>query len=199
MNYIDNQTYEKTLLSQTNFDKSLPENIKNRAKLALKDDYMFSFLELGEKFTEYQLEKAILSKVEQFLNEMGGIFTFVSSQYRLEVGDQEYFIDLLLYHRFLRCLVAIELKIGPFIPEYMGKMQFYLSVLDDTVRIEGENPSIGIILCKDKNKAIVEYALKDASKPIGVATYQMVKKLPQQLKEQLPSVEQIEQLLDELS
>ena len=110
---------------------------------------------------------------------MGGIFTFVGSRYRIEVGDQEYFIDLLLYHRHLKCLVAIELKIGTFIPEYLGKMQFYLSVLDDLKKLKGENPAIGIILCKDKNKTVVEYALKDTNKPIGIATYHMVKKLPQ--------------------
>lgn len=127
---------------------------------------------------------------------MGGMFTFVGSQYRLEVGDREYFIDLLLYHRRLKCLVAIELKIGEFLPEYVGKIQFYLSVLDDQVRLENENYSLRIILCKFKNKTIVEYALKETNKPIGVATYLIVSTLPQELKDQLPTQEQVAKLLD---
>ena len=127
---------------------------------------------------------------------MGGLFAFIGSQYRLEVDDEEYFIDILLYHRRLKCLVAIELKIGKFLPEYFGKMQFYLSVLDNTVKLPDENPSIGIILCKSKQRTIVEYALKDSNKPIGVATYQIVSQLPQELKNQLPDPEQIAKLLE---
>lgn len=196
MNQIDNQTYEKTLISQTNFDKNLPEKMRPEAKLSMKDDYAFSFLELGEEHSEYELERAILSKIEEFLREVGNVYSFMGSQYRLEVGDQEYFVDLLLYHRKLRSLVAIELKIGAFVPEYVGKMQFYLAVLDDTVRLEGENPSIGIIMCKEKNRTIVEYALKETNKPINVSSYQMVKKLPKELQNELPSPEQISKLLD---
>lgn len=128
---IENQTYEKTLLNQTNFEQILPEEIRIQAKLAVKDEYTFDFLELADEHSERQLEKAILARVKPFFQEMGGMFTFVGSQYRLEVGDKGYFIDLLLYHRRLKCLVAIELKIGEFLPEYVGKMQFYLSVLDD--------------------------------------------------------------------
>jgi hypothetical protein len=128
---------------------------------------------------------------------MGGMFAFLGSQYRLEVGEKEYFVDLLLFHRGLKCLVAVELKVGEFLPEFVGKMQFYLSALDDKVRLEGENPAIGIILCKEKNRTIVEYALRDASKPIGVATYRMTKRLPAALKAQLPDPDQIARLLDE--
>lgn len=193
---IENQTYEKTLLNQTNFEQILPEKIRIQAKLAVKDEYTFDFLELADEHSERQLEQAILVRVEPFLQEMGGMFTFVGSQYRLEVGDREYFIDLLLYHRRLKCLVAIELKIGEFLPEYVGKMQFYLSVLDDQVRLEDENYSLGIILCKSKNKTIVEYALKESSKSIGVATYQIVSTLPQELKDQLPTQEQVAKLLE---
>ncbi len=142
---IENQSYEKTLLNQTNFDKSVSENIRSQAKLAVKDEYTFDFLELADEHNERQLEQAILSAVEPFLQEMGGMFAFVGSQYRLEVGDKEYFIDLLLFHRRLKCLVAIELKIGEFLPEYVGKMQFYLAALDDLVRLPEENPPIGII------------------------------------------------------
>ena len=161
----------------------------------MKDEYIFDFLELEKEHSESELEKSILAKIENFLREMGGVFAFVGSQYRLEIGDQEFFIDLLLYHRRLKSLVAIELKIGKFIPEYVGKMQFYLAVLDDQVRIEGENPSIGIILCKEKNRTVVEYALKQSAKSIGVAAYQIVSELPKELKSELPSAEQISQLI----
>ena len=137
---IENQTYEKTLLGQTNFDQTLPEDIRNQAKLAVKDEYTFDFLELADEHSERQLEMAILTKVELFLREMGGLFAFVGSQYRLEISGKEFFIDLLLYHRRLKCLVAIELKIGEFLPEYVGKIQFYLAALDDLVRMADENP-----------------------------------------------------------
>lgn len=195
---IENRTYEKTLLNQTNFEKNLPKGIKEQAKLAVRDEYTFDFLELGEEHSERQLESAVLSKIERFLKEMGGRFSFIGSQYRLEVEGEEYFIDLLLYHRMLKCLVAIEFKIGKFIPEFIGKMQFYLAVLDDKVKMPGENPSIGIIMCKQKNKTIVEYALKDTSKPIGVASYRIVSKLPVELKGELPTMEQIDKLLGEI-
>lgn len=193
---IENKTYEKTLLNQTNFEQNISSEIRNQLKLAVKDEYTFDFLELADEHSERQLEEAILAKVKPFLQEMGGIFTFVDSQYRLEVDDEEYFIDILLYHRRLKCLVAIELKIGKFLPEYVGKMQFYLSVLDDKVKLPDENPSIGIILCKSKQRTIVEYALKDSNKPIGVATYQIVSQLPQELKNQLPEPEQVAKLLE---
>jgi predicted nuclease of restriction endonuclease-like (RecB) superfamily len=195
---IENQTYEKTLLNQTNFDQAITEEVRNQAKLAVKDEYTFDFLELADAFSERQLEQAILKRVEPFLQEMGGMFAFVGSQYRLTVSDQEYFIDLLLYHRRLQCLVAVELKIGPFLPEYVGKMQFYLAVLNDTVRLPEENPAIGIILCKSKDRTIVEYALRESNKPIGIATYQMVSTIPQALKDRLPTPEQVAKLLEGL-
>ena len=195
---IENQAYEKTLLGQTNFEKTLSPQLKDQAKLAVKDEYTFDFLELGEEHSERELERAILSKVEAFLREMGGMFAFLGSQYRLEVGNQEYFIDLLLYHRGLKCLLAIDLKIGEFQPEHVGKMQFYLAALDNLVRLRGENPSIGMILCKSKERAIVEYALRESNKPIGVATYKIVRRLPAELKGQLPDPKRIEKLLSEL-
>lgn len=195
---IENQTYEKTLISQTNFDATLPEPIRDQAKLALKDEYLFDFLELGEEHSERELERAILARVEHFLRAMGGMFAFVGSQYRVEAGDKEYFIDLLLFHRRLRCLVALELKVGEFEPEFVGKMQFYLALLDDTAREEGENPSIGIILCKSKDKTIVEYALRDATRPIGVAEYHIVPALPQELHGLLPEPEDIARLMEDL-
>jgi len=193
---IENQTYEKTLLNQNNSKRTLPVEISSQAKLAVKDEYTFDFLELGDEHSERQLEQAILSKIEPFLHEMGGVFSFIGSQYRLEVSDKEYFIDLLLYHRHLKCLIALELKIGEFIPEYVGKMQFYLAALDDTVRMEDEKPSIGIILCKSRDKTIVEYALRESNKPIGVGAYRMVSTLPKELEGELPAPEQIAKLLE---
>jgi predicted nuclease of restriction endonuclease-like (RecB) superfamily len=193
---IDNQSYEKTLLGQTNFDKVLAPKLRAQAKLAVKDEYTFDFLELGEEHAERELERALVARMEQFLRAMGGLFAFVGSQFRMEVDGKEFFIDLLLYHRRLRCLVAIELKVGEFKPEFVGKMQFYLAALDNQVREKGEQPSIGIILCKTKSRTIVEYALQPAKKPIGVATYRMLKHLPKELKGQLPGPEEIAKLLE---
>jgi predicted nuclease of restriction endonuclease-like (RecB) superfamily len=192
---IENQTYEKTLINQTNFDRAISEEVRNQAKLAVKDEYTFDFLELGDEHSERQLEQEILAKVKPFLQEMGGMFAFIDSQYCLEIEGEEFFIDLVLYHRQLKCLVAVELKIGNFLPEYVGKMQFYLAVLDSTAKLPDENPAIGIILCKSKNKTIVEYALRESNKPIGVATYKFVSTVPQELKNQLPAPEQVAKLL----
>lgn len=193
---IENKTYEKYLLNQTNFDKTLPAKISNQAKLAVKDEYLFDFLELGEEHSERELEQAITGKITAFLRAMGGTLAFVGNQYRLEVGGEEFFVDLLLYHRPLKALVAVELKTGKFLPEYVGKMQFYLTALDEKVKTKDENPSIGIILCKNKNRMIVEYALKRSNQPIGVSTYEMVSKLPKKLQGLLPSPQQAAQLLE---
>ena len=193
---IENQSYQKTLLGQTNFDRALTPELRAQAKLAVKDEYTFDFLGLAEEHAERELEKALIGRIEDFLREMGGRFAFLGSQYRLEVDDREFFIDLLLFHRQLRCLVAVELKIGQFEPEFVGKMQFYLAALDERVRLPEENPSIGIILCKEKRRTILEYALRDTHKPIGVATYRLVKRLPAELKGQLPAPAEIAKLLD---
>ncbi|KAB2834185.1 MAG: DUF1016 domain-containing protein [Candidatus Brocadia sp.] len=197
LHQIENQSYEKTLLGQTKFDKTLTPKQRAQAKLAVKDEYTFDFLELGEEHGERELERALIARIEKFLRAMGGLFAFIGSQFRLEVEGKEYFIDLLLFHRRLRCLVAIELKVGEFQPEFVGKMQFYLTALDRQTREKGENPSIGIILCKEKNRTIVEYALHPVKKPIGVATYQVVKRLPKELKGQLPGPEEIARLLED--
>lgn len=195
---IENKTYEKTMVNQTNFKKTLPAKIQKQAKLALKDEYAFDFLELGEEHNELELERAIVAKVNRFLIEMGGAFAFMGNQYRLEIEGNEYFIDILLYHRKLRCLVAIELKIGDFKPEFIGKMQFYLAALDSEMKEKYENPSIGIIVCKEKKRTIVEYALKESKKPIAVAQYKITTKLPKELKKQLPSPEQIQELIEHI-
>lgn len=142
LHQIENQSYEKTLLGQTNFDKTLTPKQRAQAKLAVKDEYTFDFLELGEEHGERELERALIARIEKFLRAMGGLFAFIGSQFRLEVEGKEYFIDLLLFHRRLRCLVAIELKVGEFQPEFVGKMQFYLTALDRQIREKGENPIV---------------------------------------------------------
>lgn len=195
---IENKTYEKTLLNQTNFNKTVPADIRNQAKLAVKDEYTFDFLDLGDEHKEGELEAALMVKMDRFLREMGGAVAFVGSQYRLEVGGQEFFIDILLYHRHLRSLIALELKVGPFIPEYVGKMQFYLTALDRHVRGEGENAPIGMIVCKYKNQTVVEYALAETKKPIGVSTYKMTGKLPKNLQKELPAPDLVGKLLREI-
>jgi len=178
-----------------NFAHALEPEVSVHAQLAVKDEYTFAFLELENEHSERELERALTGRVEAFLPEMGDMFTFVGSQYKLQVGEREFFIDLLLYHRRLHALVALELKIGEFEPEYIGKMQFYLSVLDDTVRLPEERPSIGIILCKSKDRLIVEYALKEANLPIGVSSYSVTPSVPNSLVGQLPSPSQIAALL----
>ncbi len=191
INQLEAGAFERYMANQTNFDKTVPGKYRHQAKLAVKDEYSFDFLELGEEHSEKELERALLENVRKFLIEMGGYFTFVGNQYRMEIDEQEFFVDLLLYHRYLRCLVAIELKVGAFKPEYAGKMQFYLSALNDRAKLPDENPSIGIILCKEKSHTIVEYALKDTKKPIGVSTYRLTNKLPRELKKYLPSPEEM--------
>lgn len=192
---IDNKDYEKTLLGQTNFDRAVPEEFRHQAKLAVKDEYLFDFLDLGEQFGEREMEREIVGKIEKFLREMGGMFAFIGSQYRLEIEGEEFFIDLLFFHRVLRSLVAVELKIGKFEPEFVGKMQFYLVALDETTRLPEENPSIGLILCRTKTKTIVEYALRTANAPVGVAQYRVVSELPAEYVGQLPAPEEIIALL----
>ena len=195
---VEGKSYEKYLLNQTNFDQTFPERYKAQAKLAVKDDYTFDFLELGEEHSEKELELSLLNQVRYFLDELGDYFCLVGSQFKLEIDYDEYFIDLLLYHRKLGCLVAVELKIGSFKPEYAGKMQFYLSALDDKVKLEHEHASIGLIICKDKNRTTVEYALRDAKKPMGIATYKLTSTLPKNISKYLPSKKDIVRRLGQL-
>lgn len=191
INKIEAKTYENYLLGQSNFDMTLPEKIKNQAILALKDEYTFDLVGLSEEHSEYELEQAIIKNIRAFLMEFGPDFAFVGNQYRIEVDGKEYFIDLLLYNRRLQAMIAIELKIGEFLPEYKGKMEFYLNVLNDTVKLPHENPAIGIIICKSKSRMIVKYALKSSTMPIGVATYSLSPELPEAYKELLPTSEEI--------
>jgi predicted nuclease of restriction endonuclease-like (RecB) superfamily len=188
---IDNQTYQKYLLNQTSFDTALPPAVAAQAKLAVKDHYTFDFLELSDAHEERELEAALIGQIRSFLTEMGPHFTFVGNQYRLNVEGNDYFIDLLLYHRALKSLIAIELKIGEFQPEHKGKMEFYLVALNEQIKLEGENDAIGIIVCKSKKRTVVEYALKTAMLPIGVATYGLTSHLPEAYRDLLPSEDEI--------
>ncbi len=188
---LDNHSYRQYLLGQTNFDALVPDSIKAQAMLAVKDHYTFDFVGLAEQHSERELEQALVRNLRGFLIEMGGAFTFVGNQYRLEVDGKDYFIDLLLFHRRLRCLVAIELKMGDFKPEHKGQIEFYLDTLDQQHRLEGENPPIGIVICRSKTKTMVEYALRTASHALGIATYTVTPQLPASYQADLPSPEQI--------
>jgi predicted nuclease of restriction endonuclease-like (RecB) superfamily len=190
IHHVEGKSYEKFLLGQTNFDKSLPEKYKHQAKLAVRDEYNFEFLEISEEHNERELELAIMKNMRKFLMEMGGDFAFIGNQYRLEL-EEDFSIDILLYHRRLKSLVAIDLKTTRFKPDYAGKMNFYLSVLNDKVKTEDENPSIGIIVCREKNRTTVDYALKELNQPIGVTTYKVSPSLPKSFKKYLPSPETI--------
>ncbi len=199
INKIEAKTYENYLLGQSNFDMTLPEKIKNQAILALKDEYTFDLIGLAEEHSEYELEQALIKNIRALLMEFGTDFSFIGNQYRLEVDGKEYFIDLLLYNRRLQAMIAIELKIGEFQPEYKGKMEFYLNVLNDTVKLPHENPAIGIIICKSKSRMTVEYALKSSNMPIGVATYSLSSELPEAYKKLLPTSEEIAKKIELLT
>ncbi len=176
LNYIKAEAYqsEKSMPKSHNFKSALPEILSEQADKILKSSYNLGFLGLTQSVREKDLENHLVEKIKQFILELGKGFTFVGNQHRLEFNDKEYFVDILLYHRGLRCLVALELKIGPFKPEYVGKMNFYLGLLDRTEKQADENPSIGVILCADKDHLDVEIALQDVGKPIGVAEYKLL-------------------------
>jgi predicted nuclease of restriction endonuclease-like (RecB) superfamily len=181
-----------------NFSETLPPVQSDLAQQILKDPYVFDFLTLTDDSRERELHDGLLEHLRDFMLELGVGFSFVGSQYHLEVGDKDYYIDLLFYHLKLRAFVAIDLKVKEFKPEYTGKMNFYLSAIDDRLRHADDRPSIGIILCKVRNKITVEYALRDTHKPIGVSEYQLTKALPDELKSSLPTVEQLEAELENL-
>ncbi|HHT9126686.1 MAG TPA: PDDEXK nuclease domain-containing protein [Candidatus Brocadiia bacterium] len=189
---IESDLYRRQGKAITNFDRTLPAPQSELARQVLKDPYVFDFLGIGEEAKERDMENALLEQLRAFLLELGVGFAFVGSQYHLEVGGEDFYIDLLFYHLRLRCFVVIELKVGEFQPEYAGKMNFYLSAVDDLLRHKDDQPSIGIILCKAKNKVIVEYALRDTRKPIGVSGYKLTETLPKNLKGILPSTEELE-------
>jgi predicted nuclease of restriction endonuclease-like (RecB) superfamily len=195
--HIERQLLEREGQAQTNFALQLPAPNTDLAHESLKDPYLFDFLGVGNEAGERALEEAIVRHITQFLIELGAGFAFVGKQVHLEVGGDDFFIDLLFYHLKLRCYVVVELKAGPFKPEHTGQLSFYLSAVDAQMKGEHDNPSIGLLLCKSKNKVVAEYALRDSNKPIGVAEYQLLAALPADLQTSLPSIEAIErELLD---
>jgi predicted nuclease of restriction endonuclease-like (RecB) superfamily len=189
---IESGLYLRQGKAQTNFQATLPAPQSELAQQALKDPYNFDFLTLTEDAREKELEAGLLEHLRQFLLELGVGFAFVGSQYPLEVGGEDFKLDLLFYHIRLRRFVIIDLKMGPFKPEHAGKMNFYLAAIDDLLRHEDDQPSIGIILCKSKNAVIAEYALHDATKPIGVSEYRLTTSLPSNLRGNLPTIKELE-------
>jgi len=192
---IESNLYERQGKAITNFERTLPAPQSDLARSLMKDPYVFDFFTLGPEAQERDLERALLNHLRDFLLELGKGFAFVGSQYRIEVGDEEFYIDLLFYQLRLRCLVVIELKVGEFKPEYAGKMNFYLSAVDDLLRHPEDRPSIGLILCKSQNRLVVEYALRDVCKPMGVATYRLTETLPADLQKYLPSIDELQKEL----
>ncbi len=176
----------------TNFELTMPKPESDLANQLLKSPYNFDFLGLTDKANEYDIEQAMMHHIRDYLLELGVGFAFVGNQYRLEVGGKEFFIDQLFYHLKLRCYFVLELKAGEFKPEYLGKLNFYLSAVDDLLRTEGDKPSVGLILCRGENQTLVEYALRDLSKPIGVSNYELIKILPENLRGSLPTIEELE-------
>ncbi len=191
LHQIETKAYESFLLNQTNFDQVLVEKYKDQAKLAVKDEYSFDFLEMSEDYSERELELSLVKDIRKFLIELGGDYAFIGNQHRIKVGTEEFYIDLLLYHRGLQCLVAIELKTGSFKPEYVGQLQFYLTTLNEQEKKEHEQPAIGILICRDKDRTVVEYALKMMHHPMGIASYRIEKEVPEEMKSYLPSPEEI--------
>ena len=175
----------------TNFKKRLPSPHGELAQQMMKDPYVFDFIPLKPDIVERDIEQALVKNVTAMLLELGKGFAFLGNQYHINVGGDDFYIDLLFYNLNLRCYVVIELKTGTFLPEYAGKLNFYLSAVDAQLRKADDNPTIGLLLCKDKNNLVAEYTLRDMSKPIGVSEYRLTDQLPEGLREQLPSLEDI--------
>ena len=189
---IESGLYRRTGRAQTNFDRTLPAPQSDLAQQITKDPYNFDFLMIGQDARERDLERGLLSHLRDFLLELGVGFALVGSQYRLQVGQEDFFVDLLFYHLKLRCYVVIDLKMTAFQPEFAGKMNFYLSAVNDLLRHADDQPSIGLILCKTKDRVVAEYALRDYSKPIGISEYQLAVALPERFHGSLPTVEELE-------
>jgi predicted nuclease of restriction endonuclease-like (RecB) superfamily len=194
VHWIESGLYGRQGKAQTNFEKTLPSLQSDLARETLKDPYKFGFLLMEDEAQEKELEEGLLAHIRKFLVELGAGFAFVGQQVRIEVGGEDFFIDLLFYHLKLRCYVIIDLKTTAFRPEYAGKMNFYLSAVDDLMRHPDDKPSIGIILCKSKNKVVAEYALRDLSKPVGISSYvtKLVGSLPEEFRGSLPGPHEFE-------
>ena len=195
---IKSQLYERHGKSVNNFKNTLPEPFSDLAIQTLKDPYIFDFLSLDSKYRERDIEKQLVQHITKFLLELGKGFAFIGQQYHIVIADNDYYIDLLFYHTRLKCYIVVELKNTKFIPEFAGKLNFYLSAVDSLVKQEDDNPTIGILLCKDKNNLEAEFALRDINKPIGISELKLIENLPDDLKSSLPTIEEIEQELKRL-
>lgn len=193
---IESGFYQREGRSVTNFAVALPKPQSDLAKQALKDPYIFDFLSMTKEYNERDLEKSLIEHITQFLLELGAGFAYIGRQVQIQVGEREFFIDLLFYHTRLHCYVVIELKTSDFEPEHAGKLNFYIKAIDSQFRKEGDQPTIGILLCKNKDRLVAEYALSDIHKPMGVSEYQLTQALPDDLKPSLPSIEDIERELE---
>lgn len=189
---IESDAHRRTGKAVSNFDQQLPAPQSDLVRQTLKDPYIFDFLTLDEPFHERELETELVRHLEKFLLELGQGFAFVGRQYRVTIGEDDFYIDLLFYHLRLRAFVVIDLKTGPFKPEYAGKLNFYCNVVNDQLRHEQDHPTIGLILCQTKDNVLAEYALTGIDKPIGVSSYELTRALPKSLQSALPTVEQIE-------
>lgn len=196
LHQIESGLYKRQGEAINNFKLTLPKLQSDLAKETLKDPYNFDFLTLSKEVLERDMEKALVEHITKFLLELGAGFAFVGKQYQLEVGGEDFYIDLLFYHLKLRCYVVVELKTTKFKPEYAGKLNFYLSAVDDLLKTKADKPTIGILICKEKNKIMAEYALKDIKKPIGVSEYKLTEAIPKEFKSSLPSIEELEKELE---
>lgn len=192
---IETRLIERQGQAVTNFAQHLPKPQSDLAIESLKDPYRFDFLGLGEEAQEREIEKALVQHVTEFLLELGAGFAFVGKQVHIEVGGDDFFIDLLFYHLKLRCYIVIELKTGDFKPEHLGQLGFYLTAVDKQIKSEHDTATIGLLLCKTKNKVVAKYALGDKSQPMGIAEYKLEESLPETLKTNLPTIEQLEREL----
>ena len=194
---IESNLYERQNSENkvNNFALTLPKPQSDLANELLKDQYVFDFLEISEQAKEREVEQGLVRNLKKFLLELGKGFAFVGEQYHLSVSNQDYYLDLLFYHTKLHAYVVFELKIGEFLPEYAGKMNFYLNAVDEQVKTKEDNPSIGVILCKSKDKIIAEYSIKDMTKPIGIAEYTLTNAIPDNIKDNMPTIEELEQNL----
>ncbi|MFI5149488.1 MAG: YhcG family protein [Bacteroidia bacterium] len=195
IHHIENNLFKRKGKAITNFKLTLPKPLSDLAEDTLKNPYNFDFLTFNRKVQELDLERSLTDHITKFLIELGAGFAFVGRQYHLEVGEEDFYIDLLFYHTRLHCYVIVELKTGKFLPEYAGKLNFYLSVVDDHLKTERDQPSIGILICRQGNKIIAEYALKDVHKPIGITEYKLTESIPKKFKGKLPSIEDLEEEL----
>ncbi|WP_338406759.1 MULTISPECIES: PDDEXK nuclease domain-containing protein [unclassified Wolbachia] len=196
---IETNLYKREGKAITNFKEKLPSPQSDLAHYTLKDPYIFDFLSIGKDAHEREVEKGLVGHMEKFLLELGEGFAFVGRQFHLDVGNKDFYIDLLFYHLKLRCFVVIELKDKDFKPEYAGKMNFYLSAVDDLLKHSTDQPSIGLILCKSKDDVLAKYTLRDMTKPIGLAEYQITENLPENIKTALPTIEELEAELSKVS